>query len=85
MVVVCDCGFLLVDQLPYSSALVPSVHHALPHLNRKNKIHSAGNQYCSDNDVISVVDDIFGLTGRKVLQQWDQSYTRSVLAIGSML
>lgn len=45
---VCDCGFELVDQLPYSPD-----YHLLPNMKRD----LAGNQYCSNDDVISAVDN----------------------------
>ena len=53
---VCDCGFELVDQPPYSPDLALSDYFLVPNM----KKHLAGKQYWTDHDeVISAVDDFF--------------------------
>lgn len=50
-------GFELIDHSPYSPDLTPSGYHLFPNTKKKPKKHLAGNQYPSDNDAISSVDD----------------------------
>ena len=50
-----DCGFELIDHPPYSPDLAPSDYFLFPNL----KKHLAGEQYESDGDVISAVEDFF--------------------------
>ena len=50
-----DCGFKLIDHLPYSLDLEPSDYFLFPNL----KKHVAGKWYESDDDVISAVEDFF--------------------------
>ena len=55
MVVVCDCGFKLLDHNPYFPDLVPSDYFLFPNL----KKYLAGKYYWTDDEVISAVDDFF--------------------------
>ena len=50
-----DCGFELIDHIPYSPDLAPSDYFLFPNL----KKHLAGRRYESDDDVISAVEDFF--------------------------
>ena len=55
MVAVHDCGFELVDHPPYSPDLAPSDYFPFPYM----KKHLAGNQYRTDDEIISAVGDFF--------------------------
>ena len=54
MVAVRDCGFELVDHLPYSPDLAPSDYYLFPNM---KKTHLTGKQYRTDDEVISAVED----------------------------
>ena len=50
-----DCGCDLVDHRPYSPDLAPSDYFLFPNM----KGHMAGEQYRTDDEVISAVEDFF--------------------------
>ena len=55
MAAIRDCGFELIDHLPYD--LAPSNFHLFPNI----KKHLVGKQYRKNDEVISAVEDFFTL------------------------
>ena len=70
MFTVHDCGFELIDHLPYSPNLAPSDYFLLPNM----KKHVAGKRYWINCDVISAVRDF--LAGQE-----DNFYTTKIQAL----
>ena len=66
IVAVCECGFELIDHTHYTPDLASSDYRLFPNM----KKHFVGNQYRSNDKIISAVDDIFDQQDKIFFQNW---------------